>query len=245
MTSTIDSLHKILKDETRRKIILELNQKGSVGYTDLMESLGITSTGTLNYHLKVLGDLLEKDQTEKYRLSEKGKLALKLLTEFPQNNQIERKKWQKRLFIILTASQILYLTIIVTLYLLSIVDFYRVILAISYFVMATVVLYIGYRMQRTIPISGSKEEKARMRIGYTLGGIFLGLVTFFFAAGFIMRALQEITKQPLLQTIFWTDWYLGFSLVIAPMMGGVAGYCLGKKKGFQKPKWAVWLDRYL
>jgi DNA-binding transcriptional ArsR family regulator len=44
MTSTIDSLHKILKDETRRKIIFKLDEKGSVGYTELMESLDIVST---------------------------------------------------------------------------------------------------------------------------------------------------------------------------------------------------------
>jgi DNA-binding transcriptional ArsR family regulator len=50
MTSTIDSLRKILKDEKRRKIILALNEKGSVSYTNLMESLDIVITGTLNYH---------------------------------------------------------------------------------------------------------------------------------------------------------------------------------------------------
>ena len=61
MTSTINSLHKILKDEIRRKVILTLDEKGSATYTELMESLGIVSTGTLNYHLKALGDLLEKE----------------------------------------------------------------------------------------------------------------------------------------------------------------------------------------
>ena len=86
MTSTIDSFAKILKDETRRKIILELNQKGSLTYTDLMENLDILSTGTLNYHLKVLADLLKKDETEGYVLSEKGKLASRLLTDFPEQN---------------------------------------------------------------------------------------------------------------------------------------------------------------
>jgi DNA-binding transcriptional ArsR family regulator len=86
MTSTIDSLAKVLKDETRRKIIIALKEKGSLTYTDLMESLDILSTGTLNYHLKVLGDLLEKDETERYVLSEKGKLASRLLTDFPGQN---------------------------------------------------------------------------------------------------------------------------------------------------------------
>jgi hypothetical protein len=77
---------KFLKDETRRKIILALNEKDRLTYTDLMESLDILSTGTLNYHLKVLGDLLEKDEAERYILSEKGKLASRLLTDFPEQN---------------------------------------------------------------------------------------------------------------------------------------------------------------
>jgi hypothetical protein len=40
----------MLKDETIRKIILALNEKGSVSYTNLTESLDIVSTETLNYH---------------------------------------------------------------------------------------------------------------------------------------------------------------------------------------------------
>ena len=71
MTLTIDSLHKILKDETRRKIILKLNEKDNMSYTDLMESLSIVSTGTLNYHLKVLGDLIKKNDSGQYILSKR------------------------------------------------------------------------------------------------------------------------------------------------------------------------------
>lgn len=49
MSLGIDSLNKILKDETRRKIVLMLNEKGKLGYTDLMHALKISSIGTLNY----------------------------------------------------------------------------------------------------------------------------------------------------------------------------------------------------
>jgi DNA-binding transcriptional ArsR family regulator len=244
MSSGIASLHKILKDDTRQKIILLLNEKGSLGYTELLDATEAGSTGLLNYHLKVLGDLLIKDESGQYVLTEKGKLASRLLTEFPEDRQGVRKKWQKRFFAILVVSQIVYLTITSTLYLLGIVDFYRLALAIIYFAMATTVVYFGYRMQRSIPLSGSKEEKNRMRIGYTAGGVWFGLVVFFFGAAFLLRALQEITGQPLLHTIFWTDWYLGFSLVLAPIIGGVIGYYFGKKRDFQKPKWAVWLDNH-
>ena len=98
MDSGIGSLHKILKNETRRKIIILLNEKGELSYTDLMETLGFVTTGRLNYHLKVLGELLSKNEIGQYSLTEKGKLASKLLLEFPENTvnggQGKLKWWQ-------------------------------------------------------------------------------------------------------------------------------------------------------
>jgi len=81
MSSGLTSLHKILKDDTRQKIILLLNEKGSLGYTELLDATEASSTGLLNYHLKVLGDLLTltKNEAGQYLLSEKGKLAFRLL----------------------------------------------------------------------------------------------------------------------------------------------------------------------
>lgn len=84
MKSGIDSLHKILKDNTRRKIILLLRDKESLSYTDLMKALGITNTGKMNYHLKVLGNLLSKRENGQYVLTEKGMLASQLFLEFPE-----------------------------------------------------------------------------------------------------------------------------------------------------------------
>ena len=167
-----------------------------------------------------------------------------MLEEFPEDYHGNKKKWQKRFFIALVLSQIIYLTAAVTSYFLGIVNLYRLTLSTIYFIMATIVVYFGYRMQKSIPMSGSKEEKSRMLIGYTAGGIGFGLITFFFGDGFLMRVLQELTCQPLLHTIFWTEWYLVFSLLLAPAMGGIAGYYFGKRRGFQKPKWAVWLDNH-
>ena len=84
MSSGIASLHKVLKDETRRRIILLLQEKGSLSYVDLMKALGITNTGKMNYHLKVLGDLLSKKEDGQYALTEKGTVASRLLLEFPE-----------------------------------------------------------------------------------------------------------------------------------------------------------------
>jgi hypothetical protein len=94
MSTGLNSLHKILKDETRRKIVFLLNERESLSYTDLMNNLKIVNTGLFNYHLKVLDDLIIKDETGQYLLTEKGKLASRLLIEFSEQDAVlqARKK---------------------------------------------------------------------------------------------------------------------------------------------------------
>lgn len=83
MSSGIASLYRILKDGTRCRIVLLLQERGSLSYVDLMKALEITNTGKMNYHLKVLGELLSKREDGEYVLSKKGLLASRLLLEFP------------------------------------------------------------------------------------------------------------------------------------------------------------------
>lgn len=97
MSSGIDSLHKILKDKTRMRIILLLQEKGSLSYVDLMKALEITNTGKINYHLKILDALLSKNETGQYTLTEKGKLAsgccknfLKRIVNYTDNGSSSR-----------------------------------------------------------------------------------------------------------------------------------------------------------
>ena len=110
MGSGLEFLHKILKDETRRKIVLLLNQKGTLSYTDLMEELAFINYGRLNYHLKQLDDLLTKDANGRYTFTEKGKLAVRLLTEFPDQNRQQlglKPKWWRRFWIGIGATALL------------------------------------------------------------------------------------------------------------------------------------------
>jgi hypothetical protein len=78
------SLHKVLKDPTRRDIVMHLNKKGQLTYTELMNLLEVTNTGKLNYHLKILNDLIQKGEDGKYSLTERGELASQLLQKFPE-----------------------------------------------------------------------------------------------------------------------------------------------------------------
>jgi hypothetical protein len=82
MPADLGSLHRILKDPTRRRILSALNEKGPLAYVELLGLLEIEHTGKLNYHLKLLGDLISKDDSGRYNLTEKGKLALQVTSKF-------------------------------------------------------------------------------------------------------------------------------------------------------------------
>jgi hypothetical protein len=80
----IESLHGILKHPIRRGVILALHDKRELSYVDLMAAAGVGNTGKFNYHLKILGDLVQKNGNGKYHLTEKGILALQILQKFPE-----------------------------------------------------------------------------------------------------------------------------------------------------------------
>ena len=241
MASGIASLHKILKDETRRKIILLLNENGSLSYTDLMDTLGIVSTGTLNYHLKVLGDLLSKNEGGQYTLTERGKLASRLLIEFPEaNNQLERKKWQRRFWTAVGVSQIVILITVLALHFLGYIDFATAVQSAIVAVSGIALAYFGYRMQRTIPAPGS----TRFKIAYTMGGGCLGVGIAFFGTPLLSWFSVRLGGP----NIFWlldNESGIFIVLVVPAILGGVAGYFLGKRNGFRKPKWMTWVDEKL
>ncbi|MBN1244105.1 helix-turn-helix transcriptional regulator [Candidatus Bathyarchaeota archaeon] len=232
MSSGIASLHKILKDETRRKIVLLLNDKGSLSYTELMDTLGIVSTGLLNYHLKVLGDLLMKNEVGQYMLTEKGKLASRLLLEFPEESgQRGKPKWWRRFWIEMLIFAIVMSSIILAIYFLGYIDgngVYQGIISIF------PAIGFSYMIQHVLrDVLSKKKQRIIAKTGYIAGGIALGLGTAFFGVGILFRVLQEITGEPLLHTIFWSNGYLVFSLLIAPTIGAFLMYRFGKKRRFR------------
>lgn len=84
MSIDFDSLTDVLKHPVRRKIILALYERKGMSYVELMNYVEVANTGKFNYHLKILGDLIEKDQSGKYCLTEKGQMAALLLQKFPE-----------------------------------------------------------------------------------------------------------------------------------------------------------------
>jgi hypothetical protein len=163
MSSWLDTLHKILKDKTRRKIILLLNEKSSLSYTDLKSKLEITNNGLLNFHLKVLDDLLAKDAAGQYFLTEKGKLAAKLLGESYEQDgalQAKRKGWH-RFWVMAIILNVFGVVVILSLNVLGYLDFIKTVLAIFGFSFSMVFLFFFYRMIRPVPNSQTLKGQTR------------------------------------------------------------------------------------
>ncbi|MCW4002364.1 MAG: winged helix-turn-helix domain-containing protein [Candidatus Bathyarchaeota archaeon] len=187
MKSDLASLHKILKDGTRQKIISLLAEKGSLTYTELMDSTDITSTGTLNYHLKILGELLAKNDAGQYILTEKGKLAARLLDEFPPDYSLEAKKiWSRRFLIVAVAINIGGLLLVIVLNILGYLDIAGLYRGIFGFITGLVFFYVFYRMIRptTNAKSHQKSNTPETNPDRTIKDIFVS-----------GRSLQEVNDQ--------------------------------------------------
>ena len=238
MSSGLSSLYKILKDANRQKIIRTLNDEGSVSYTELLEGSETGSTGLLNYHLKVLGDLITKNETGQYSLTERGKIASSVLLNFPaEANYAQKRKAQKIFWTLAALSQGIILSSIVIYYFLGVVDITRLTQAIIGFVLGIFLSIFGYRMMVTTPAPGSDKLKRRMQIAYPLGGALVG----FAVAFFIMPLFLAIAFRPLLR-FYMSDLNFLLALTIPPIIGSYWGYWVGKRNGFNKPKRMVWID---
>ena len=79
-----ESFQDVLKHPIRRKIILALSENQNFSYMDLMGIVEAENTGKFNYHLKILADLIQKDENGKYGLTEKGRLAAQFLKTFKE-----------------------------------------------------------------------------------------------------------------------------------------------------------------
>jgi DNA-binding transcriptional ArsR family regulator len=175
MNADLASLHKILKDETRRQILLLLNEN-QMTYTELMSAADVTSTGTLNYHLKVLGDLVTKNESAQYMLSEKGKVAVGLITEFPDVDYSaeEKKLWWRRFWVAATAIIIAGLVLVIVLNLLGYLGFVYVIQTVFVSAMSFIFLYFFYRMIKpTSKSANSTQPQTQMEPSRTVADVYV------------------------------------------------------------------------
>jgi len=86
-TNEYDAIFAALKHPVRRQILLLLEQKGEVPFTDLQNAVGISDTGLMSYHLKELAPLVEQSARGKYRLSEVGQTSVVLFRKVEKERQ--------------------------------------------------------------------------------------------------------------------------------------------------------------
>lgn len=82
-----DTIFAALKHPVRRQILLLLEQKGEVSFTDIQNAVGIDDTGLMSYHLKELTPLVEQSARGKYCLSEVGQTSIVLFRKVEKERQ--------------------------------------------------------------------------------------------------------------------------------------------------------------
>jgi hypothetical protein len=231
----LNSLYKVLKDETRKKVILALHDKGSLTYSDLMVAVQVESTGRFNYHLKVLNGLISKTEDGKYVLSEKGESAYRLLSDFPEAQGFTglTKEKFKNFSIIAALGQIAILTTAVLLYIFGYMDFQRFVLLIVTATFILALTYFQFRNYGTIR-PGTKKADLAAKFVYTVGtGCLAGFLAFFI--DIVINQTANLLKVASPTQGNWMLPSLALVFIVAPVIGGVFGYFYGKKTGF---KWA-------
>jgi hypothetical protein len=213
--SGLASLHKILKDETRQEIITLLNEKGCLSYSDLKEDSEVLSTGLLNYHLKVLGDLLEKNENSQYMLNERGRLAYRLLTEFSNEKSSEKKpKWWRVYW-----ATIVVLTILagLTLTITASVPFQEAVFLTTLALLALALAYI-IRVKQSLALN---RIIYIIFIGIPIGGTLW--LTLLLTHSFGLGTNQNL---PLIIS----------SIIVCFSVGSIIGDLIGRSRGYKGPE---------
>jgi DNA-binding transcriptional ArsR family regulator len=238
MSKEAASLHKILKDETRQKIILLLNEKRSLGYTELLDATEVGSTGRLNYHLKVLSELLQKNENGQYSLTEKGKLASQLIVEFPDKKVSSQTEvhLSRRMVVVGIITYSIFATGFLALYVQGVMNLSTLLLNeliatgfLGIFLVSLILNKIGIKL----------SIKPQLSSGKIFNVVFWALVctcAFMICGSFILYGFQTLLQSigvPFV--LFPFRWWGIISFTFGPVIGGYVGYLLFRRHQKIKP----------
>ena len=212
--------------------MVQLYEKGSISYVDLMKNLGITNTGKMNYHLKVLGDLVEKNEDAKYRLTEKGQLASRVLTEISNKSPVEQTyKWKRLIASILAIANAISLVVSSLLFFVGYIDWHFFSSQIIYSLVAFLVAFIIFKFPTSRPKYDPKRARKLTAISFVIGGAMFTSIFLFFAIGVLLMTIlgTKIPGGPI-GTAF-----LLFTFLAGPIIGGSIGYLLFKRSKYSNP----------
>ncbi|ADL19815.1 regulatory protein, ArsR [Acidilobus saccharovorans 345-15] len=76
-----------LSHPTRRAIIRALGDRGHLTFTELMDAAGVKDTGTMTFHLRRLSQLIARNSSGEYELTELGRRAYEAIKVVEQKGQ--------------------------------------------------------------------------------------------------------------------------------------------------------------
>ena len=219
MSSDFKSWRKIFKDETNRKALVLLNEKGALTSEELMNALNMTAS-LLGYHLKVLNDFLMKTIDDKYVLSEKGKQAYQMLDQLSENTKLSRR-WKISW----------YLTIVISV-VMAFSAWYIFDFQLSVLIKGLVLALIGSSIMYFLQV----EPMTTARLLYVgCGASALGVGLWLLTLGFAkMVDLQSKLYQSTWSTAGF-DLFFITSLIVCCVIGGFVGEWHGKRRQYRWP----------
>ncbi len=236
MVAGLNSLHRILKDETRRKTIFLLNEKGSLSYTDLMNTLGIANTGKLNYHLKMLNDLLMKTEDGRYTLSEKGTLALRLLQEFEEKKSQSEidASFPKAFYVVVGLFATFFLSLNFGLFIIGTIDFNQFLTYIVTTVIGVVFLLVAERARVKRAAWLPKRQMLGAKITFIAVGALAGAIICFFGVGLLLVGINVAGVPVRLAGVMTFNAFIAISFSAGAIVGALLGYLFYKKSKYSK-----------
>jgi hypothetical protein len=224
-------LHGVLKDKTRAHILELIGQRGSLSYVELLNLLEIAHTGNLNYHLRILGDLLVKDEESgRYSLSEKGRIAVELLGKFQTAASVDRRVKKAGLRGMYISAGMSFPIIGILLYFLNPTLWFADVMSIT---MGYAGLFVAYRMwvpyfeTGVVPFSIRTRRIAMMYI--------FALVFLFINAGLLVlaeSAFPAISSYPPYVLVL-------VGVVPGATIGALIGEAVGRRRNFEPIMWPL------
>jgi hypothetical protein len=237
MSSGLESLHKILKDEKRRTIITLLQEKDGTSYTELMTALGIKSTGKLNYHLKVLCKLITKNPDGLYVLTDKGKLAVNLLKEFSERKsqaQVEAAPYPKGYYIIVSLFSSVFISLNAVLFFLGQITTATFLEHLVTTILAFIFLVAAERARAKRLLWQPSRQMLGAAFSIVFAFAFVGGVCLFFVGGFVLFGLVPQWIHSFFPT--FNSWIVT-SFVLGSVFGGLVGYFVFRRSRYSDPEY--------
>ena len=104
-----------LRHPIRRQLLLLLEDKGEMSFTEIQNAVGMSDTGLMSYHLKELAPLVEQSTRGKYCLSEVGRASITLFRKVEMEKDKTRRTVHRELEQLIGKTVFLFFIVGVTL----------------------------------------------------------------------------------------------------------------------------------